>query len=270
MGEGLKLLTDPINDWVWVTLLLLPRLLVIMQFWPVLVDTVQTQLLKNTAAMGLLLIPAWYLLPHVETFSLKNKSLALYALTEAAIGLVIGLALALPMYALKAFGALVEVLRGTTFSVLLNPSSGGEELTMERLAGMGFGLWLVLTPFWLKAFELVYETYLLIPPSQSMAGQLALSWAAIRDLFGNHLVWSLRYLAPVFVLVLLSEAVLYLISGYASSIQTYSVDAALKTLVCLWMLLMLSWYAPDSGIQLTEDISQSALNVLKGFVQHER
>ena len=96
------------------------------------------------------------------------------------------------------------------------------------------------------------------------------SWPALLTLFSDHLLWSLQYIAPVFVLILFSEAVLYLISGYASNIQVYSIDAALKTLVCLWMLLMLSWFSPDAGIELSQDVSQSGLKFIKDLLRHER
>lgn len=266
IGEAIKVAGDPVNDWIWCVLLMLPRMLIIMQFWPVFSDLLQSQILKSTAAMGMVALPAAFVFPHVETVSLSTQGVARFVLTESVIGLFIGMTLAFPLYAVRSFGALVDVLRGATFAALFNPATSDEELTMERLAGMGFSLFLLLTPLWLQAVELVLESYRIWPPSTALSLDMKQAGQSLLALFAEHLVWALRFLAPVFVLVMLVEVALYLISGYASSIQTYSVDVALKSLVCLAMLLLLWWYAPDGNLEQTEAMTQSVLGHLRSLL----
>lgn len=270
MGETLKWLADPVNDAVWAMLLCLPRMLIIMQFWPVWADALPAQLLKNTAAMALLIIPAWHFFPVIDLMGVSATSIAWFALTESALGLMIGMMLALPWYAIKATGALIDVLRGATFSALINPASGGEELTLERLGGMVYGLWLVLSPLWLQSIELVYATYLQWPPSLTVQVDPTAYWSLLEPLVTGHLVWALRLFAPVLVLILLVECVLYLISGYASNIQVYSIDAALKCVLALFALLLMSWYAPDENLQLFDQMTQQAIDVWRSLLEPVR
>lgn len=267
ISDVLKVAADPVNDWVWCVLLGLPRMMIIMQFWPVFSDLLQSQILKATAAMAMLALPSSYLFPQVEQMSLSVQGVARFALIEGVMGLILGMTLALPLFAVRSCGALVDVLRGATFSAMFNPASSDEELTLERLAGLAFSLYLLLTPFFLQAVELVLESYRIWPPSMASAVDFQKSGPLLLALFSDHLVWALRLVAPVLLVVLLVEVALYLISGYASSIQTYSVDAGLKGLVCLAMLLLLFWYAPDTYLQQAAEMTQQSLGGLKLLLQ---
>lgn len=266
IGEALKVAGNPVNDWVWCVLLMLPRMMVVLQFWPIFSELLQSQLLKATVAMAFVAMPAAFLYPVVDTFALTAQGVARFALTEGVIGLILGLGFALPFYAVRAVGALVDVLRGATFAAMFNSATQDEELTLERLAGLGFCLWLLLTPFWIQAVELVLDSYRVWPPATAFAGSLEQSIDLLMALFADHLVWALRLVAPILVVVFLMEVGLFLISGYASSIQTYSVDMALKALVCLAMLLVLFWLAPDVQLQQTASMTQRVLGSLRSLL----
>ncbi len=255
-NQGLALYADLINDGVWSMLLFMPRTLIIMQFWPLFADTLTTQFLRSSVAIGLVILPASYLLYKPDLVSLSAVGILPYLAGEVVIGLTLGLMLSLPYRAVQAWGALIDVVRGATFASIINPGTQTDELILERAAGFCFSLWFISTPALTAALQLLFDSYLKWPPSIDATRASWETMAQLSSLMGEHLQWGIRLLMPVFCAIVLVEMSLYIISAFIPNIQVYSIDSALKTVICMGVLYMTSLLMPQVWIDFFEDIQQ--------------
>lgn len=243
--QGLSIYADLVNDGVWAVLLFMPRTMIILQFWPLFSDTLSTQFMRASVAIGLACLPASYLIYKPDLISLSAVGILPYLAGEIVIGLTLGLMLSLPYKAVQAWGAMIDVIRGTTFASIVNPATQTDELVLERVAGFCFTLWFVSTPAFSGALQLLFDSYLKWPPSLDATRA---SWQVMSQLpllMGEHLEWGIRLLMPVFCAIVLVELSLYIISAFIPTIQVYSIDSALKTVVCMGVLYLTAVLMPQ-------------------------
>lgn len=155
-------------------------------------------------------------------------------LREAGIGTLLGCLLCWPFWVLHAMGNLIDNQRGAMFSNVLDPANGVDNSELATFLQLfaavlyleGGGLLLML-----DAISLSYQ---LCDPGRACGFSLS----AITTLLDAIVAKTLAISAPVVAAMLLSEALLGLLSRYAQQMNAFSVSLTIKSLVALVVLLL--------------------------------
>ncbi|WP_338498031.1 type III secretion system export apparatus subunit SctT [Pseudomonas sp. WP18] len=168
-------------------------------------------------------------------------------LREASIGVLLGGLLCWPFWVLHAMGNLIDNQRGAMLSSTVDPANGVDtsELAnfLQWFAAVvyleGGGLLLML--------ETVAQSYRLCAPASGCAMNLPAIHALLDMLVGKTLVIS----APVVAALLVSEALLGLLSRYAPQMNAFSVSLTVKSLVALVVLMLyFGVHLPDEVLRM--------------------
>ncbi|QBF27717.1 SpaR/YscT/HrcT type III secretion system export apparatus protein [Pseudomonas tructae] len=177
-------------------------------------------------------------------------SLAFFALMlrEAGVGIVLGCLLCWPFWVLHAMGNLLDNQRGAMISNVIDPANGVDNSELASFLQLfaaviylqGGGLLLML-----EAIELSYR---LCDPGRTCAFSLQ----AIARFLDAVLARTLALSAPVVAALLISEALLGLLSRYAQQMNAFSVSLTVKTVVALVVLLLyFGNHLPDEILRMT-------------------
>ncbi len=157
---------------------------------------------------------------------------------EAAVGMILGLVLGIPIWAAEAAGEILDLQRGVTFAELVDPSYTGANnimgtffaLSMLALYFIGGGLSVTL--------RTVYESYTLWPLTSFMpmfnleAGKLLL--ALLDDIIGL----GLMLVAPIVLAMLLADLSLALVARAAPHMNIFVLSLPVKNFALALLLVL--------------------------------
>jgi len=168
-------------------------------------------------------------------------------LREASVGLLLGVLLCWPFWVLHAMGNLIDNQRGAMLSSTVDPANGVDTSELANFLQLfaaavyleGGGMSLML--------ETVARSYQICSPANGCELHLSALHGLLDGLVSKTLVIS----APVVAALLISEALLGLLSRYAPQMNAFSVSLTVKSLVALVVLMLyFGVHLPDEVLRM--------------------
>jgi type III secretion protein T len=160
---------------------------------------------------------------------------------EVIIGLVIGLVLGVPIWAAEAAGDVLDLQRGSNAAGLIDPLA----TTEESITGTLFGLIMVALYFGSGGLRLtlrtVYDSYAIWPATAVFPALTPAASQFFIRLLDNVVTMGLVLVAPIMILLLLSDLLLGLVSRAAPHLNVFALVLSVKNLV--FALLLVLYYA---------------------------
>ncbi|SFL57636.1 type III secretion system export apparatus subunit SctT [Pseudomonas sp. NFACC46-3] len=193
----------------------------------------------------------------VPTPALDSLAFLGLMLREVSIGVLLGVLLCWPFWVLHAMGNLIDNQRGAMLSSTVDPANGVDTSELANFLQLfaaavyleGGGMLLML--------ETVAQSYRICAPANDCAMHLPALLALLDVLVSKTLVIS----APVVATLLVSEALLGLLSRYAPQMNAFSVSLTVKSLVALVVLMLyFGVHLPDEVLRMggmSEGLAQS-------------
>ncbi|MDO7896743.1 type III secretion system export apparatus subunit SctT [Pseudomonas citrulli] len=155
-------------------------------------------------------------------------------LREMSIGVLLGGLLCWPFWVLHAMGNLIDNQRGAMLSSTVDPANGVDTSELANFLQLFAAVVYLEGGGMLLMLETVAHSYRVCAPSSGCAMNLPAVHALLDLLVGKTLVIS----APVVAALLVSEALLGLLSRYAPQMNAFSVSLTVKSLVALVVLML--------------------------------
>ncbi|MEX3772307.1 type III secretion system export apparatus subunit SctT [Pseudomonas sp. MYb118] len=168
-------------------------------------------------------------------------------LREAGIGVLLGCLLCWPFWVLHAMGNLIDNQRGAMLSSTVDPANGVDTSELANFLQLFAAVVYLEGGGMLLMLETVDHSYRLCAPSNACEVSV---WAAV-GLLDALVSKTLVISAPVVATLLISEALLGLLSRYAPQMNAFSVSLTVKSLVALVVLMLyFGVHLPDEVLRL--------------------
>lgn len=175
---------------------------------------------------------------HYELLNLNEIDIALFAAREIIIGLFIACLLASPFWMFLAIGSFIDNQRGATLSSTLDPATGVDTSELARLFNL-FSAAVYLTKGGMNfILETLWQSYNLWPSGNFNFPKLEPLFSYINNIMTHTIV----YASPVIAVMLGGEAVLGLLSCYASQLNAFAISLTVKS--ALAFLILIIYFAP--------------------------
>lgn len=168
-------------------------------------------------------------------------------LREAGIGAVLGCLLCWPFWVLHAMGNLIDNQRGAMLSSTVDPANGVDTSELANFLQLFAAVVYLEGGGMLLMLETVGHSYRICTPVKGCEMHLPAVYALLDALVSKTLVIS----APVVATLLVSEALLGLLSRYAPQMNAFSVSLTVKSLVALVVLMLyFGVHLPDEVLRM--------------------
>jgi len=230
----------PLEPYIFAAAFALARMLAVMVVFPVFDRLGVTGFVRNSIAVviSIPLIPM--IAAHLEGQQLGLGLIAALILKEVIVGLIVGLVLAVPLYAAEAAGDILDLQRGSSSASLSDPLGTSE----ANITGTLLALIVIALYFASGCFDLtlraIYDSYgiwpvrRILPLFSREAGGLLLS------LLDTMVSTGLMLVGPVVVCLLLVDLLFALIARAAPSLQPFYLAMTVKNLVFSLVLVLYS------------------------------
>ncbi|ARP83235.1 EscT/YscT/HrcT family type III secretion system export apparatus protein [Bordetella genomosp. 8] len=216
-----------------------PRILLLCMMLPVFSKQILPGRLRGALAiaLGLLVVPL--VLPGTAAAApISLFAVLMLVAKEAFIGLVLGLFLAIPFWAIEGVGSVIDYQRGASMGALLNPTVGGETTPTAVLMQLAYGVFFFVGGGISLVLSILYDSFRLWNPWQWYPAfrqdAMPLFLAQLDRLM--HLVVLLS--APVVIIMLLAEMGLGLASRFTPQLQVFFLAMPIKTGLALFVLVL--------------------------------
>jgi len=228
----------PLEPYIIATAFALARMLAMMVVFPVFDRLGVTGFVRNSIAVviSIPLIPM--IAAHLEGQQLGLGLIAALILKEVIVGLIVGLVLAVPLYAAEAAGDILDLQRGSSSASLSDPLGSSQ----SAITGTLLALVVIALYFASGCFDLtlraIYDSYgiwpvrRILPLFSREAGGLLLS------LLDTMVSTGLMLVGPVVVCLLLVDLLFALIARAAPSLQPFYLSMTVKNLVFSLVLVL--------------------------------
>lgn len=238
-----------LTDWVLPLVAGTPRLAGVFLMFAVFGRRVLRGLIRSE----LVLVLAIFLLPQaaaLDTQLLGGWSWLMLLIREAAIGLTLGFFLGAVFWIAENLGHLIDLQTGSANATVFDPMSEHADGPMSSfvlqlviaLVLAGGGLLLLL--------EVVFESYR-VWPIRAATPVWGEALPAVLGAQADRLLWqTLRFAAPMIVLLLLIDLVLGLLGRFAEHIDPQSWSMPFKSMTAFLVLLLFASFVHESLRQL--------------------
>jgi type III secretion protein T len=228
----------PLQPYFLAAAFALARMLAMMIVFPVFDRLGVTGFIRNSIALviSIPLIPM--IAAHLGSEQLSLGLIAALLLKEVIVGLVVGVVLAVPLYAAEVAGDVLDLQRGSSSASLSDPLGS----TQSNITGTLLALIVIALYFASGCFDLtlraIYDSYgiwpvrRLLPLLSREAGGLLLS------LLDTVVSTGLMLVVPVVVCLLLVDLLFALIARAAPSLQPFYLSMTVKNLVFSLVLVL--------------------------------
>jgi type III secretion protein T len=168
-------------------------------------------------------------------------------LREAGIGVLLGVLLCWPFWVLHAMGNLIDNQRGAMLSSTVDPANGVDTSELANFLQLFAAVVYLEGGGMLLMLETVGHSYRICTPVNDCQIHLPALSGLLDGLVSKTLVIS----APVVATLLVSEALLGLLSRYAPQMNAFSVSLTVKSLVALVVLMLyFGVHLPDEVLRM--------------------
>lgn len=220
-----------------IMMLLFLRPLGAFTIFPLLSSRMLGGMLIRNSLILMCLLPAFpALTSDVSPFVKPDISVAFIG-KEIFVGMFIGFIAAIPFWALDSAGYLIDTIRGSSLSSVLNPVLGEAASVVGILLTQIYATLFFLNDGFLLFLDALYDSYSLLPPGQG--GDLGHAWLT---LFLNQ--WNLlsnlavKFVLPSITIMLLTDISLGLINRSAQQLNVFFLAMPLKSLSVFFILII--------------------------------
>ena len=216
----------------------LARMLAMMVVFPVFDRLGVTGFVRNSIAVviSIPLIPM--IVAHLEGEQLSLGLIAALILKEVIVGLIVGVVLAVPLYAAEAAGDILDLQRGSTSASLSDPLGTSQ----ANITGTLLALVVIALYFGSGCFDLtlraVYDSYGIWPVRQFLPLLSREAGGLLLSLLDTIVSTGLMLVGPVVVCLLLVDLLFALIARAAPSLQPFYLAMTVKNLVFSLVLVL--------------------------------
>jgi type III secretion protein T len=228
----------PLQPYILATAFALARMVAMMTVFPVFDRLGVTGLIRNSVAIVLSIPFIPMIVAHLGSEQLSLGLIAALLLKEVIVGLVVGVVLAVPLYAAEAAGDILDLQRGSSSASLSDPLGTSQ----AAITGTLLALIVIALYFASGCFDLtlraIYDSYgiwpvrRLLPLLSREAGGLLLS------LLDTIVSTGLMLVGPIVVCLLLVDLLFALIARAAPSLQPFYLSMTVKNLVFSLVLVL--------------------------------
>ncbi|RQO44036.1 type III secretion system export apparatus subunit SctT [Pseudomonas sp. KBW05] len=193
---------------------------------------------RHTIVMVLALMPAPGI--HAALAGQDYSALLLVAMIfkEVALGLLLGVLLAMPFWMFESVGALLDNQRGALAGGQLNPSLGPDATPIGHLFKQ-LAIFLLMVSLGLGTLtQVIWDSYLIWPPTAWFPLPAANGMSVFIDVLGDTFMHMMLYAAPFIALLLLLEFGVALLGVYSQQLQVSTLAPPIKSLAGIGILLL--------------------------------
>ena len=234
--------------------LLYARITPIFMILPVLNSSVLGNNFIRNAVILAIIIGLW---PAIDlTLPVANPSILEYvglAMKEVLIGSTIGFVSSIPFWIFNAFGAYIDVARGSSMGSMIDPTSGQESTEIQNFINFCVcAVYLQLGGLNLLMEGLVLS-YQNIGLKQGLSINLNQVVPFLGEVFNNGFILA----APVLLTLLMSEVLLGLLSRFTPQLNAFSVSMTIKSVIAIFVLSLYFWHImPEYLTQYMHDYAE--------------
>jgi type III secretion protein T len=255
MGEHTVNTSNGFYDAMLLLALAYARIAPLFYLLPLFSDRVLTGIvLKNTIVIAILvgLLPMLQPPPPISGFA----AWMLLGLKEAAVGLVLGVSLALPFWVAGTIGELIDNQRGATMADSIDPASGVEASVTGPFVTLFFTVVFLEEGGMRKIVGVLADSYQYVRLGGVIDGNVMRVAALLTEVVGAGIAFA----APALIAMFLADAVLGLVSRFCPQLNAFAVSTSLKSVVAFFVLLLyLGVAAPPALERLIEAFPLSSL-----------
>ncbi|QLK63781.1 EscT/YscT/HrcT family type III secretion system export apparatus protein (plasmid) [Enterobacteriaceae bacterium Kacie_13] len=162
---------------------------------------------------------------------------AVFVMQEMVIGLIIGFVAAIPFWALDSAGFLIDTIRGSSLSSVLNPSLGEAASVFGVLLTQLFMTLFFINGGMNQLLDTLYHSYQQIPPGADIRfhkewlGLLLAQWEMLCGL-------AVSFSLPAIAIMLLVDMSMGLINRSAQQLNVFFLAMPLKSIAVLFVLII--------------------------------
>lgn len=165
---------------------------------------------------------------------LNNYFMVFIVFREVLVGLIMGCVMSFPFWVFHAIGSFIDNQRGATLSSTLDPSTGIDSSELAKFMNMFAVIVYLQNGGMLIMLETIRYSYELCPLLGTDIPEIYPLFTFLSRLMVQCVLLS----SPVISLLLASEAILGLLSRYASQLNAFSISLTLKSGLAFFILLL--------------------------------
>lgn len=218
-------------------LLSMARTLGMLKFLPFLSQQNSSTAIRAALALGLSLPVAAGLWDPLVAASPSPAMYAVLLIKEVMLGTLLGMLAALPFWAIRGMGTLIDNQRGANAAQQINPSLQADATLIGELAERGLVALLVQWGLLQTVFTVLTDSHAQWPVL-ALLPDLSQHQHSILSALAGVVTQAMLLAGPVLLLLLLIELGLALVSTAVQGFDVYSSAMAVKTLLALVMLVL--------------------------------
>lgn len=216
----------------------MPRVLAACFLLPVFGRRNMSAFLRVAVALAFSLPIMPLTIAQVHSAALDNVGMTVLILKETVLGLLMGLAVAVPFWAAEAIGFVVDNQRGAATGSMVNPMTGDEASPLANLISQAYIVLFLVMGGLTLLLDVIYQSYAMWP--------VTAAWPQFDARFGEHALGLLDSLirttillaAPIMIAMLLAELALAIVSLFAPQMQVFFLAMPIKSGVALFVLVI--------------------------------
>jgi type III secretion protein T len=216
----------------------LARMLAMMIVFPVFDRLGVTGLIRNGIALVLSIPLIPMIAAHLGSEKLSLGLMAALLLKEIIVGLIVGVVLAVPLYAAEAAGDILDLQRGSSSASLSDPLGSSQ----SAITGTLLALIVIALYFASGCFDLtlraIYDSYGIWPVRRFLPLLSREAGGLLLSLLDTIVSTGLMLVGPVVVCLLLVDLLFGFIAGAAPSLQPFYLSMTVKNLVFSLVLVL--------------------------------
>ena len=221
---------------------------------------------RHTLVMVMALMPAPGIHAALAGQDYSAIMLAALVLKEVALGVLLGVLLAMPFWMFESVGALLDNQRGALAGGQLNPSLGPDATPIGHMFKQ-LAIFLLMTSLGLGTLtQVIWDSYLIWPPTLWFPLPAANGFEVFIGLLGDTFTHMMLYAAPFIAVLLLLEFGIALLGVYSQQLQVSTLAPPVKSLAGIGILLLYFALLQDlivGRISLLGDLKHSLGVLLK-------
>ncbi|KVM73945.1 type III secretion system protein [Burkholderia ubonensis] len=230
------------------------RVAPVFYFLPFLNDRVIVNAVLKNTIIFVVVIGLW---PDMQHLQIEGwPQLLGVVTTEAAVGAVLGVSLALPFWIATAIGEMIDNQRGATISDSIDPATGVEASVLAPFVSLFIAAVFLQQGGMLTLMQALGDSYASIPIGSALHAQIWRFGTLLTDLVGKGIVLA----APVLVVMFLSDMLLGLLSRVCPQLNAFSLSLSVKSIVAFVIFHFYFWQAlPGALISIFDSHPLSSL-----------
>lgn len=191
---------------------------------------------------------------------------AMICLKEAFIGLLLGLIMGLPFWAMEVAGNIVDFVRQAPDAAVQDPQGTTETSITGNLFSIFATLYFISAGGITIMIDVIYKSYEIWPALHELPGFNEKGAAGLLELLDSLLRASLLIAGPLLIFILIAFLMLTIIARFASQINVFDLSMSFRNIAFLIAIQVYSIYIISYFILQSSYINKT-IDVVKGFFE---